>query len=203
MNEKTLIYFARFVSILLTPFYLPFWCLLALFLLSYMSQLPFWYKVYVLFLVYFFTVLLPSLCIRIYQKYHGWTPFQLGQRERRMIPYVISIVCYYLCLYFMHTLHIPTFMSHIVLAALLIQVVCAIINVFWKISTHTAGVGGVAGGLMAFSILYAFNPIWWLSFLFILAGLVGSSRMILRQHKLSEVIAGFFVGLFCAFFVII
>ena len=203
MQEKHKVYFARFVSVLFMPFYLPFWCLFALFMLSYMSQLPFLYKAFVLFMVYFFTVLLPSLCIRFYQNFHGWTPIELGQRERRMIPYVISIVCYYLCLYIMHLMYIPTFMSHIVLAALCIQIVCAIINVFWKISTHTAGVGGVAGGLIAFCALYSFNPLWWLCLLLILAGIVGSSRMILRQHKLSEVVAGFFVGMICAYVVII
>ena len=203
MKEKNLIYLARFISMLLTPFYLPLVGLLALFIFSYMSQLPLWYKLFVILLVYFFTVLLPTVLIRFYRNYHGWTPIELGQRERRIVPYIISIVCYYLCFYLMSSFRLPTFMSRIVMAALLIQVVCALINVWWKISTHTAAVGGLAGGLIAFAAQYSFNPIWWLSFLIIVAGFVGSSRMILRQHSLSQVVAAFFVGLFCAFFVII
>ncbi len=46
----------------------------------------------------------------------------------------------------MNVLHFPHFMSRILMAALLIQVICALINVWWKISTHTAAIGGVAGG---------------------------------------------------------
>lgn len=80
--------------------------------------------------------------------------------------------------------------------------VCAFINIWWKISTHTAAIGGVAGALLAYSISFSFNPIWWLCLVLILAGMVGTARMILRQHSLSQVVTGFFIGLVCAFLVI-
>jgi membrane-associated phospholipid phosphatase len=70
--------------------------------------------------------------------------------------------------------------------------------VWWKISTHTAAIGGVAGALFVFAEFFGFNPVWWLSLTFILAGILGTSRMILRQHSLAQVIAGFFVGVVCA-----
>jgi membrane-associated phospholipid phosphatase len=89
-------------------------------------------------------------------------------------------------------------MGTIVSAALFIQVVCALINVWWKISTHTAAIGGVAGALFVFGEFFAFNPVWWLSLVFVLAGLLGTSRMILRQHSLLQVVAGFIVGLICS-----
>ena len=120
-----------------------------------------------------------------------------------MIPYIIAIVCYFACYYLMNSQRIPRFMSNILVAALVIQVVCAIINVWWKISTHTAAIGGFAGALMAFSILFTFNPLWWFCIILIIAGMVGSSRMILRQHSLSQVCAGFLVGAVISFYMII
>jgi membrane-associated phospholipid phosphatase len=60
-----------------------------------------------------------------------------------------------------------------------------------------AAIGGVAGALMAFAELFSFNPVWWLSLLFILSGILGSSRLILRQHTLLQVVVGFFLGVFC------
>jgi len=96
----------------------------------------------------------------------------------------------------------PRVISIILVAALAIQMVCAFINVWWKISTHTAAIGGVAGALIIYSIAFAFNPLWWLSLIILLAGLVGTARMILRQHSLAQVVTGFFVGLVCAFLVI-
>ena len=64
--------------------------------------------------------------------------------------------------------------------------------------THTAAIGGVAGALFAFAEIFGFNPVWWLCVVFILAGMVGTSRMILRQHTLSQVTGGFCVGAVCS-----
>lgn len=191
------------MSMVFTPFYLPLVGLVALFIFSYMSMMPWWYKVIVLTMVYLFTILLPTVLIHIYRRYQGWTLIELGKKERRMVPYIISILCYFTCYYLMNVFRIPHFMSRILVAALMIQIVCALINVWWKISTHTASIGGVAGALVAFSLLFSFNPVWWLCLVFIVAGMVGSSRMILRQHTLSQVITGFLVGLVCGFFMII
>ena len=99
--------------------------------------------------------------------------------------------------------HIPHFMISILIAALLIQIVCALINPWWKISTHTAAIGGVAGALMAFAFIFMFNPIWWLCLVLILAGAVGTSRMILRQHTLAQVVTGFIVGWLLAYWTVL
>ncbi len=183
---------------LFTPFYLPIVGIALLFLFSYLNMFPWSYKIQVLILVYLFTVLLPSLLIHLYRRYQGWNLIELGHREKRMIPYILSIVSYFTCVYVMERLHMPHFMGSIIVAALAVQIICALINVWWKISTHTAAIGGVAGALFAFAYYLGFNPIWWLCLIIIVAGMVGTSRMILRQHSLSQVVGGFCVGFVCA-----
>ena len=202
-REKQIIMTARVVSMVFTPFYLPILGLIVLFFLSYMSQYPLDFKFYVLAVVYFFTILLPTLLIHLYRRYQGWSLIELGHKERRVVPYIISIICYFTCLYLMEQRHIPYFMRSIVTAALIIQIVCALINVWWKISTHTAAIGGVAGALFIFSEVFRFNPIWWFSLTLIIAGILGTSRMILRQHTLLQVVVGFFVGFASAIFSIL
>ena len=186
------------MSLLFTPFYLPFVGLAALFSFSYLSIFPWSYKLQVLTMVYLFTILMPTVMIHLYRRYQGWNLIELGHRERRMVPYVISLLCYFTCVYLMSRLHMPHFMGAIVVAALLVQIVCALVNVWWKISTHTAAIGGVAGALFAFAEYLGFNPVWWLCLVFIVAGMVGTSRMILRQHTLAQVVCGFLVGFLCA-----
>ncbi len=203
MKEKNIILAARVASMVFTPFYLPFIGLIALFIFSYMSLMPWQYKLTVLTLVYFFTILLPTLLIHLYRRYQGWSSSDLGRKERRMVPYIIAILCYFTCYYVMNVRRIPQFMANILMAALVIQVVCAIINIWWKISTHSAAIGGFAGALLAFSLLFAFNPIWWLCVILIIAGVVGSSRMILRQHSLTQVVVGFLIGMFVGFWIIV
>ena len=165
-REKQIILAARIMSLIFTPFYLPFVGLVALFLFSYLSIFPWAYKLQVLVMVYLFTILLPTVLIHLYRRYQGWNLIELGHRERRMVPYVISILCYFTCIYVMDRLHMPHFMGAIVVAGLLVQIVCALINV--------------------------------LCLVFIIGGMVGTSRMILRQHSQGQVVGGFGVGFLCA-----
>lgn len=194
MKEKHLIITARALSLVFTPFYLPLVGIAALFAFSYLSQAPLRYKVTVLALAYTFTILLPSLAIHYWRKANGWHSTEISRKERRVIPYLISILCYFLGCYTMGALHIPWLIISIVLTALAIQTVCATVNVWWKISTHTAAIGGVGGALVAFSRLFLFDPMGWLTVVILVAGMVGTARMILRQHTLSQIVGGFLVG---------
>lgn len=198
MKEKNIILISRVVSMMFTPFYLPLVGLAALFFFSYLNTFPLYYILMVMGIVWLFTVLLPTRLIHLYRRYHGWTPIQLGVRERRMVPYVISILCYFTCFYIMSLSHTPHTITSILIAALAVQMLCAMTNVWWKVSTHSAAIGGVAGGLLSFSLIFNFNPVWWLCLVILLGGMVGTSRMILRQHTLPQVVVGFFMGLLCS-----
>ena len=199
MKAKHLILMAKALSAIFSPFHLPVVGLVILFLFSYLSFLPLGVKIYILLMVYTFTILLPTAMIRLYRRYQGWTRIQLGVKERRVVPYVISIMCYLTCYYLLTINHASHFIGSIVMASLIIQVVCAIINLWWKISTHSAAIGGVTGALVAFAMIFNFNPVWWICLLLLLAGMVGTSRIILQQHTLEQVVAGYLVGIVCAF----
>lgn len=138
MNEKNIILTARIASMLLTPFYLPVLGILAIFFFSDLSMFPWQFKVSLIVMVYLFTVFIPTILIHLYRQYHSWTLLQLGQKERRMVPYVISILCYFGCFYLMNLSHLPHLITSILIVALVIQILCAIINVWWKISTHSS-----------------------------------------------------------------
>ncbi len=198
MKSRNYILMAKAISAVFTPFYLPVVGLLAVFSLSHLSVLPLTYMTMVMGIVIICTVIVPQLLISLYRHYNKWTPVELGQRKRRAVPYIISICSYLLCNYILTNLHIPHFIRSIIIMALIIQVVCAIVNKWWKISTHTAAIGGVAGALQPFSYVLGFNPTWWLCIVIIISGMLGTSRMILRQHTLGQVVGGFFVGFACA-----
>lgn len=202
-TERDIIIAARTLSVIFNPFYLPLLGMVIMFLFSYLNMLPWAYKLLVIVMVACFTILLPTVLINFYRKYNGWTLFQLGMKERRVIPYIISSLCYLGCIYIMHSIHIPHFMGNILLTALFIQLICAAINLWWKISTHSAAIGGVIGAVMAYAIIFDFNPLWWLCLLILVSGAVGSSRIILHQHTVAQVFAGNIVGGVCAFIIIL
>ena len=77
--------------------------------------------------------------------------------------------------------------------------VMALINLKWKISAHLAGIGGVIALIYQIHVmgLSAFDLFWLLSAIIILAGMLGSSRLILRRHSIWQVLAGVIVGFLC------
>ncbi|WP_288152035.1 hypothetical protein [uncultured Prevotella sp.] len=202
MNEKKIILASRIISMVTTPFYLPVLGLIFLFTFSYLSIFPTMYKLLMVLLFYLFSVLLPTYLIHVYSKYEGWTTKQLINRERRMVPYVISILCYFLGFYLLTLMNTPDFISVIFVVAIIIQVLCAAVNRWWKISIHSAGIGGVTGMVIAFSLILSFDPTWWLCMLLLIAGLVGTARMVLRQHSLAQIVCGYLIGLASGFIIV-
>lgn len=190
---------AQVISLIFSPFYLPVVAFVVLFIFSYLNMLPFFTKALLTLIVYAFTVAIPHLTILLYRKLNGWTRHQLGKRERRFVPYILSIFSYSALYYLLYSLHMPRFTLGIIAGALAIQLVCAIFNTWFKISTHAAASGGVIGALMAFSMIFSFDPTGWLCLTILLCGMVCTSRLILRQHTLPQMGWGVAIGLLSGF----
>lgn len=196
--DRILIRTAKVISAVFTPFSIPFTAFLTLFVFSYLRIMPLQYKLIVLGVVYCFTILMPTLTIFIFRKINGLSPDDLTDRKKRYVPFILTITPYTFCLLMMHRLNIPWYMTGIILAALVTMVVCVLANLKWKLSEHMAGAGTVVGGLVAFSALFGYNPVWWLCLFILVAGLLGTSRIILQHHTPGEVMGGFAVGLVCS-----
>ena len=200
--DRTLIRTARVISAIFTPFSIPFLAFLILFLFSYLRIMPIQYKLIVLGVVYCFTILMPTLTIFLFRKINGFSPEDLGERKRRFMPFLLTITSYVFCLVMMHRLNIPWYMTGIILAALIMMVICIVVNLKWKLSEHMASVGAIVGGLVSFSALFGYNPVWWLCLFILIAGVLGTARIILQHHTLGEVLVGFAVGLICSLLVL-
>lgn len=194
MKDKNLILVAKMFSVLFAPHYFPLLCLLVLMGFSYMRSFPLNYKVCVLAIVYVFTILAPMLLISLYRRFTKRSVGLRSKREMRLVPYCISIACYFGCFYLMSSLVVPRFVISVVETAIFVQLACLMCNNWHKVSTHSAAAGAMNGALMAFSFIFNFNPVWWLCVTIIIAGIVGSSRMVLRRHSLAEVSSGFILG---------
>lgn len=198
MSNRQLIQISRILSILFSPFYAPMWAFIWMFCFSYLKMLPMGYKIFILSLVWITTVFIPRFGINVFRIVMDWTHWQLSHREHRHLPYIVSASSYLACLIIMTKLNVPMFIRGIVLTAFVSQIICVLINAWWKVSTHMVGMGGLVGALIAFSMLFYFNPVFLLCLLLILSGLIGTARMILRQHTLAQVFVGFIIGFICA-----
>lgn len=198
IKEKDLIVTAKGISSVFSPFYIPLVTFAALFLFSYLNLLPLAYRLLVLATIYAFTIVLPRFTIFLYRKVNGWSSRQLGHREKRIVPYAIAFTSYITCLILMFRLNMPLYMCGIIEASLMTIIICSVVNIWWKISTHMAGIGGLTGALISFSLLFMFNPVWMLCIILLCAGVLGTSRIVLRQHTVAQVAAGYAVGVICS-----
>ncbi len=202
MAERCLIRVAQLVSALFTPFSIPFLAFLILFLFSYLHIMPLYYKLIVLGVVFCFTILMPILAIFLFRRIKGLSRMELSERKRRYMPFFLTIFSYLCCLLMMRRLSIPWYMTGIILTALVTMLVCLLFNLKWKLSEHMAGIGAVVGGLVAFSALFGYNPVGWLSLFILLAGVLGTARIVLQHHTSGEVMGGFAIGLVCSLLVL-
>ena len=200
--DKTMLRVARVTSIVFTPFSIPFLAFLVLFLFSYLRIMPMVYKLIVLGIVYCFTILTPTITIFLFSKINGFARQELGERKKRFVPILLTIISYVFCLLMMRKLNIPWYMTGIIFVSLVISIICILVNLKWKLSEHMAGMGGIIGGLVSFSALFSYNPVVWLCLFILIAGILGSARIVLGHHTLGEVLSGFVVGLVCSFLIL-
>lgn len=182
---------------------------------------------WMLLVTFVITLCLPYGLVWLYRRFNHWPEAMLRLRPNRTIPHFIYMSCYFLCVYIIGNMFVPFLrsipmlrtsiddpftyadaISHLMMPrcfvsiffiALAVQCVCSIINMVWKVSTHAAGSGAVIGALLGYSEFFGFYPLWWLCLALLLSGCVMSSRMILRQHTLAQVMVGTFVGIVCAY----
>ena len=70
-------------------------------------------------------------------------------------------------------------------------------NIYFKISMHAIGMGGVLGLFLITMYSNTMLMTLPLSVAFLLTGIVCTSRLIISDHTAKEIYAGLFVGIAC------
>ncbi len=149
------------------------------------------------------TVFFPVVCLSLMRLLGFIDSFDVKDRRKRVLPYM-AVSFFFIWSYFaLRTEFRHEILSDIMLGASIAVNVSLFINVlFYKISLHTVGMGGMVA-LLVFSIM-ARIPMYDTSlFLFagiLAAGAVGTSRLLLNAHTTREIFGGYSVGFFCMFF---
>jgi membrane-associated phospholipid phosphatase len=97
--------------------------------------------------------------------------------------------------YFLYNITaVPDLILKFILATIITVFLSLLITLFWKISIHLVGMGGLTGAVLALSYIAGADRHILVSVLFILAGLLGVARVYLQEHKPAQVYAGFALG---------
>jgi membrane-associated phospholipid phosphatase len=131
---------------------------------------------------------LPPLVFYLVQLRRGaFSDMDVSVREERNQLYLVGSITVLATLAGLALLGAPPPLMAVGVGTLVLGVVCGIVNLFWKISMHAAGMGSLA----TVALLYAGAlglALWGL------AAAVGWARVRTRNHTPLQVLAGFFAS---------
>ena len=210
-----IIRFARIISWLFLPLFIPLYGLLltmyiipseekilsnpSLFLLSDDTK----NQLIVLFLI--FGAIAPGVSFILMYKRRLISTLEMDDRKERMIPLFI-ILSYCVILFLMFYLKapngiLPKYIYALPITGVLISILFIGINNWMKISLHAAGGGILTGYLCAFGAqqLHFYFPVIMVGF--VISGMIMAARLALNKHTPVQVYTGwsiaFFIALFC------
>lgn len=141
------------------------------------------------------SVLFPMLVVALSKALGFVGSITMRDQKDRIIPYVASIIFYFWAFYtFKREGASPDFYNAFWLGVFLAVVISFVANSFVKISMHTVGWGGVVGFLLCLMGDMGMNVSLPLAGAVLLAGIAGTSRLVLDAHTPREVWSGFVVG---------
>jgi hypothetical protein len=189
---------AHLISVLLHPLLMAtYGCLLLFFGITdtvYDYLTPFDIKWRITGIVFIFSFIFPVLNIFLLYQMKKVPDLTLSNRRDRTFPYVMTSVFYFGLFYLLMDVNIWPSIKLFIAGGGFGILLTAIINFRSKISAHMVGMGGLLGVIVSVSYLIRFDMTLYFVLIIIAAGLVGFSRLVLEQHKPSQIYTGFLLG---------
>lgn len=152
-------------------------------------------KAQTLFIYIINSVLFPLVSVLLCKGLGFVQSIYLKTQKERIIPYVISMVFFFWTFYvFKNKQGIPSIMAQMSLGIFFSVIIDFIANIFFKISMHATGLGGVLG---LFTVLLfttsGFAGIF-LAIAILVTGIICTSRLIVSDHQMGDIVAGLMAG---------
>ncbi len=157
-------------------------------------------------MIFINTILFPAFMVFLLWRLKFISNVYLETQRERIIPLIISIIFYFWGFYVSKNIEIvPLALQQWLLGIFLTSCIAMLANIFMKISLHTLGLGGA---VMFFLLQMKSDPHWpaaWIFPVLLMAGAVGSARLLRTAHQPSEIYVGYMGGAICqiaAFFIL-
>ena len=193
--------FAHFFSYVFHPLFIPLYVIGFLTFLhpSYFAGFTLYEKYRILLSTALNTIFFPAFALLLMKALGFVKSVFLRTPQDRIGPYLANMIFYFnLAWTFFKmdpqlNLIVPSFMTGVFLTT----VAGLLSNIYFKISMHAMGMGGLLG---IFLIIMLYNTMWmaWpLAIALLITGLVCTSRLIISDHTPKEIYWGLFFGVLC------
>lgn len=192
--------FAHIVSYVLHPLFVPFvvaWIILYQHPIHILlTDAPI--RLRIIAMVFINTVLFPGIFVSLLWRLKFLPSLYMTTRKERIIPLTVSILFYFWAYYVGRNIEaVPAALQQWLLGVFLASCAAMFTNIFFKISLHSLAAGGAVMFFVLSMKVDSNWPSWWLVPAVLLAGLVGTARMVLKSHEPGEIYAGYLAGAIC------
>ena len=159
--------------------------------------------------VFLSTFFIPAFAVAMLRFMGMIESMEMKTRQERIGPYIITGI-FYLWMFrnFLDNSQIPTAFTSFMLGATIGLFLAFFINIFTKISAHAVGMGGLLGMVVITLLLFSYDTFSMnlpfgafevsmsavLAIAVLLAGLVGTARLLLQAHEPMDLYGGYLVG---------
>jgi hypothetical protein len=186
---------AKFISVLFHPAFMP---LVGIFIIFntgiYSTDVPWEVEKYTYLLVALFSILLPFSVLPVFYYWKLISNFELSERRERIIPIAVASFCLIALHIFLSRIIPLQIITAFTFALASISIALLFINIFYKISMHMLGIGGITGLILAITIIYSSSPFYMLAISILIAGIAGSARLKLDAHTPTQILTGYLFG---------
>lgn len=203
-QSKIIFKISNVVSMVFSPLFVPLYGMVESLEATPLHTLPTSSRMTSIIVVALLTAVLPLLILYLMKRAGKISDIDISNRKQRTLPLLLMLVCYILTVLYIWGVHAPAWLIMYFVSGVVTAVVLSIITVAmkWKISMHGAGVGNLIGLSIALHgyFLADINMLGWITAAILLAGVVGSARVILNRHTLAQVVAGTVISAVITFF---
>ena len=196
-QPKWLRVIAIIVSYILHPIFMPLLMSFVLYKLTPMSFASISPKQFNLWMISLgmITVLYPLLTIFLCKQLGFISSIHMYDPKDRIIPLIAVMIFYFWAYWVFRNNPLPIEWKSLMLGSFWGVIIIFNINIFYKVSMHTAAAGGLIGILLVVMMRSQINMVVPLFLGLVVAGLIGTIRMILGAHKGGQIWLGYAVGI--------
>jgi len=140
------------------------------------------------------TIFFPLLSTLLLKALGFIESIQLKTSKDRIIPLIATMMFYFWNYLVMKNQAAPLSLKVLMLGAYWGVIVVFMANIFIKVSMHTAAAGGAIGIVIVLMMIGDYNLLIPLLITMLVAGIIGTARMVLQAHKPGEVWLGYLIG---------
>lgn len=141
------------------------------------------------------TIFFPAVAVILMKALGFIGSIKMPDKKDRIIPLMASMIFYFWVYQIFKNIEAPLILKVLLLGNFWGLILVFLINIFMKVSMHTAAAGSMIGIGVVLMFHGQFNFLIPLMLALILSGLIGSARLYLNAHTGKEIWLGYVVGI--------